>query len=577
MLKIERSKLYLLFLSVFLLSLFFTNCSADSFKLNSASNSSFELSVPLEKGEDPLFSYAWYFQNLGQIVFAQQGGTTGVDLNILPVWNQNIFGENVRVLISDTGVEETHEDIRSNFSLLAESKDYTLGSPYLSTTSPPRHANDNHGTPVASLVASPHNNSLGARGVASQSTLFSANFLSQNVAQTDAVFFDQIIGNYDITNMSWGIRQNTLGTRKLNWETLLKNQTETARGGLGKIYVKAAGNDFVVPCFGTTSTPCLGNAGFDPDSNTPYTINVGALNSKGTITSYSSPGSNIWVSSFGGELGSDSPATVAADRSGCSLGYARSASNSLVAFQRGQNGNTNCNYTATFNGTSAAAPLVSGAIALMLQVRPTLSWRDIKYILAISSQRPSYQTVTPISHPLGEPVPAGYQWEQPWVVNGAGIPFHNWYGFGRIDINSAISMAQTYVSPFGPYTETNWSHDAQGLNVTIPDFSAAGVTSTMSVTQTLKAESVQLRIWITHPDVSELAIELTSPLGTKSIIVNGRNALTGLPNFLGELFLSNAFYRENIQGLWTLRVVDLKTGSAAGSLTRWSLNFSGSP
>ena len=38
------------------------------------------------------------------------------------------------------------------------------------------------------------------------------------------------------------------------------------------------------------------------------------------------------------------------------------------------------NYT-WFSGTSAAAPVVSGVIALMLQANPELDWRDVQHIL----------------------------------------------------------------------------------------------------------------------------------------------------------------------------------------------------
>lgn len=577
----NKLRLFAVFLGLTFLSLFFTNCSGDSFKLNLASTTTSAQSSgtppPVLQGSDPFFAYSWFFENTGQNVFATQAGTSGQDLNIKPVWDQNVFGTGVRVQISDTGLEDAHDDLRMNFSAVADSKDYTLGAPYLAATSRPRATTDNHGTAVAGLVAALHGNSLGSRGVASKATLTSANFLSGAVAQTDAVFLDQLTGGFDISNMSWGVVQNTLGARSLNWENVLRNQTQTGRNNRGKIYVKSAGNDFLVLCRGSNTEPCIGNANFDPDSNTPFTINVAALDAKGVSSSYSSPGSNVWVSAFGGEFGNDSPAMLTTDRMGCTLGYGRSNSQSTVLFERGQNGNDNCNYTSTFNGTSAAAPLVSGVVALLLEVRPDLTWRDVKYILARSARPPVYQTITPISHPLQEAVPAGYQWEQAWVVNGAGIPYHNWYGFGKVDAAAAVTMARTYVSPFGAFTETNWVHNAQGLNLTVPDFSAAGVTNSITVAQTLRAESVQIQLWVTHADVSELAVELVSPMGTRSILVNGRNALRGLPNYQGELLMSNAFYRENIQGQWTLRILDLKTGLAAGTLTRWSLNFTGSP
>ena len=49
--------------------------------------------------------------------------------------------------------------------------------------------------------------------------------------------------------------------------------------------------------------------------------------------------------------------------------------------------NKNCNYTASLNGTSFSAPIVSGAIALILEANPNLNWRQVKYILAQTAKK----------------------------------------------------------------------------------------------------------------------------------------------------------------------------------------------
>lgn len=38
-------------------------------------------------------------------------------------------------------------------------------------------------------------------------------------------------------------------------------------------------------------------------------------------------------------------------------------------------------------GTSAAAPLAAGMVALMLQVRPCLTWRDIQHIITYTATK----------------------------------------------------------------------------------------------------------------------------------------------------------------------------------------------
>src|SRR5690606_38816568 len=45
------------------------------------------------------------------------------------------------------------------------------------------------------------------------------------------------------------------------------------------------------------------------------------------------------------------------------------------------------NYTTGFDGTSAATPTLAGVVALVLQARPELSYRDVRELLALSARR----------------------------------------------------------------------------------------------------------------------------------------------------------------------------------------------
>ena len=59
---------------------------------------------------------------------------------------------------------------------------------------------------------------------------------------------------------------------------------------------------------------------------------------------------------------------------------------------------------ASVSGTSFAAPIVSGVVAMMLQANPELGYRDVQEILALSSQKidlgPS-GTWAPMAPPTG--------------------------------------------------------------------------------------------------------------------------------------------------------------------------------
>lgn len=542
--------------------------------ITSCTQSGFTASSSVSAG-DPLLKYAWHISNTGQKVFAPVAGTAGFDMNLTATWRSGIVGNGVQIQISDDGLDDDHEDLKANFPYLNQSKNYTISSPYVSTTAAPIGVEDNHGTSVAGLIAAVGNNGVGAMGVAPAASLTIANFLSTAVSQSLPKELDQASGNFDISNMSWGFSQNELTPIEPTYEAQLKSMVTTKRAGKGAIFVKAAGNEYITYCNGSTSLPCVGSSNFDGDNILPYLIVVAALNAKGEQSSYSSIGSDIWVSAFGGEYGDDTPAMLTTDRTGCSVGYSKSGE--LPAFNGGTNGeNTTCNYTATFNGTSSAAPTLTGAIALLLEANPNLTWREIKYILASTSTVDGYATGAQ-THPLGLTLPTGYDWDQKWITNAAQFKFHNAFGFGRINTDAAVTRALSLpTSPLalGTYTESNWAHSNTGLTTPIPDNSATGATDTLNVATALTIEAVQIKVSATHADISELALELTSPSGTRSVLVPALNALTGIPNFVNDVFLTNAFYQETTVGTWTLKVIDAKTGNT-GTLTDFSLNFYG--
>jgi subtilisin-like proprotein convertase family protein len=93
----------------------------------------------------------------------------------------------------------------------------------------------------------------------------------------------------------------------------------------------------------------------------------------------------------------------------------------------------------------------------------------------------------------------------------------------------------------------------------------------------LRVEAVQIEVQIVHPRPGDLGIELTSPSGTKSILLNIRNwfAPPVAPS-TGPwiVLLSNAFYEEWAKGDWTMKIVDGRADEV-GRLTQWKIRVFG--
>jgi subtilisin-like proprotein convertase family protein len=391
-----------------------------------------------------------------------------------------------------------------------------------------------------------------------------------------------------IFNQSFGLDNTIDYPMDVTVEAQYAYGASTLRGGKGALYVKSAGNGFknlnATDCSGATAIgiSCQ-NANFDPSNTVPYNIVVGALNAKGKKSSYSTAGSAIWASTPGGEYGYNSaaitaagyvapaagnaiydPAMVTTDQSGCASGQSVSTvptgSGPFSFFNWGGTNlssiNFDCNYTNGMNGTSSAAPMMSGVIALILEANPALTWREVKDILAKTSVKVD-ASIAPVTVALGN---GTYVAEQGWVTNAAGYKFHNWYGFGAVNAAAAVAMARTYAaSSIGTFVNSGWINSGT-LSLSIADNSVTGrsVSLVVPAVGAHKVETVQIQVTTTDTGsgyTGDLGIELTSPSGTKSILKNIQDGFNG-NNLAGMVLTSNAFYGENSNGTWTVKVVD---------------------
>ena len=457
---------------------------------------------------DPLFSRQWQLLNIGQ-----NAGTAGMDLHLTNVWNQ-YRGNGVIIGIVDDGLAYAHPDLAPNYNA-SLSRDFNGND----LDPAPNPATDFHGTAVSGLAAGRGDNGIGICGVAYEAGLAGLRLvaapITDSVASSGILYSNAFI---QIKNNSWGAADcpnlgsllehpGPLATSAFNQGTLV------GRGGKGTIYVWAAGN----------GGDCDEDVNYDGFANSVNVFPIGAVTDHGTHASYSESGACLVGCTPSGSSGGQLLTTT--DLPG-NDGFNRSGVTGEISDR---------NYTQTFAGTSASAPLASGVIALVLQANPALNWRDVKEILL--------RTSTHL-----QPADPG------WQTNGSGIAHHHQFGAGLLNADAAVQMATNWPGVGSLRTLT---FSAPGLPRALPDNNPTGVTFTWNVTNAgFRAEHVTLTLSTTHTAWGDLDVTLTSPGGIQSHLASVHN---GHPSYDYDNWTFNSVrhWGEQIEGTWTVHIADL--------------------
>ncbi|WP_299492061.1 S8 family serine peptidase [uncultured Shewanella sp.] len=549
-----------------------------------------------------------YQENLAKLV-------PGEDMDVAKAYSYGVTGQGMTAVVVDSGLEITHEDLINN---IVPNKSLNLDGAVLNKMDPTSLAEDgDHGTSVAGLIAAEGWNGLGGRGVAPDTQLIGMKYLGNQTAasQSDLIVHGfpgsglSVQDNIAVFNRSYGRTYPAFFSYSEIEEEIHSYPVLNLREGKGALNVKASGNSFINDRNGRAEgSVCLDNgantlgltcysSSFESSQADPYYLSVAAVNTDGKHTSYSTAGPNIFVSAPAGEYGQWAPAMVTTDQMSCLKGYA--SFNSPWAQFYGEElaaqlfpfnypaheDNLSCNYTSTFNGTSSAAPNVSGVIALILSANPSLTWRDVRHILVSTSSPVDLE-----DKPVLLTMPSGaFVAHDAWVTNSAGYAFNNKYGFGRVNAGAAVAMARLYDKDLGKQFISDWqgkgtSVNEDSLEKVIKDNELNGVTVTVDVDEDLTLEAVQFKFDIFNSDMlselmdsegkrfnttagMDLAIEVISPKGTRSVLLSSKQALIVPAYSFSEgmqegyivkdgVFLSNAFYGESSKGSWTVRLLD---------------------
>ena len=472
---------------------------------------------------DPLYACQWHLNS---------DDSADMDMNVESVWADGITGAGVNVAVVDETIDYSHADLSSNINS-ALNHDYGARS---NAYRPAEH----HGTNVAGVIAA-RDNTIGVRGVAPRATIYGYNLLEEGgISTTDADEADAMARNRvatAVSNNSWGpVDGYGFDHAPAVWEMAIDSGVTEGYAGKGVFYAWAGGNG---------GRPGVGffrgdNSNFDEYANYYGVTAVCAVGDDGIRAAYSEQGANLWACapSGGGDRG-------------------------IVTTENSDR------YINDFGGTSSATPKVAGVAALLRHANPDLTWRDLKLILAASARQND---------------PTNIGWEEGARKYGTTddadrYHFNHEYGFGVVDAAAAVALAQDWST----LPEFKNASSASGtLDRTIPDYTASGITSSLSLdTEIDFTEFVEVTVTIDHIFWRDLRIELVSPAGRVSTLAVPV-VFIGTPIRPADSTVSPATFRfgsakhlgENPNGKWTLRVTD-ELERDQGTLTSWSITVYG--
>ncbi len=473
----------------------------------------------------PFFSQQWYLQNTGQ-----NGGTVGKDIDVVPAWNM-ATGAGVTVIVNDTGIDYTNPDLAPNYdAATSQSMDAPTNDGY-------PYSGVSHGTHVAGLIAAA---GAGIVGVAYNATISAFRLIDTNADAIDpwGSTADALLNteSFDVANNSWAFTGALEDSVFNNQTTIATNALLTAatngRGGLGTINVFAGGN-------GYQNGDDTNLHAFQSSINV---VAVAALDDNGTVNApggrYSARGTTVLVSAPGTDILSD---TI--------VGTGDAGSGNL------QSG---------LDGTSFAAPLVTGVIALMLQANPRLGIRDVQQILAYTAR----QT---------DPGDATWQINDATNWNGGGLHVSPDYGFGLVDAAAAVALAESWT---GQDTIGNRTVDTVNAN-SVGAIASGGSTFSFSVpsSDSLALNWARVQLHFSFSAFDNMQVVLTSPGGTSSVLLEQPNDGIGASFFSNTVQLTtDQFWGQNSVGTWAVTIGDANPAlGSTGQLFSATLVLVGDP
>lgn len=298
----------------------------DTSKVKFVTNEWIYSSINFQKGNDPDFKTAdnyWFYEFVG----------------IIDAWKHTKGSSDIKIAVLDDGFDLNHIELKNKYVHpwnVFEYSNNVYGVPVTLF----------HGTHVAGTIIAESDNNFGISGVAPGCQFIPVQISNESGIITITSLLDGIFyalnNNADIINLSIAYSLGSVASSlNINEQEFFQNYFFKDEEQLwdevfeivknsNTIIVQAAGNDGVL-------------AAIDPMKRSPNSIIVGSLNQSGIVSDFSNHGESVTVFVPGEKIYSSLPQNQ--------MGY--------------------------LDGTSMAAPLVSGCIALFRSKHPDLTAREI--------------------------------------------------------------------------------------------------------------------------------------------------------------------------------------------------------
>ncbi|WP_419838735.1 S8 family serine peptidase [Candidatus Poriferisodalis sp.] len=459
---------------------------------------------------DELSSCLWHLDASGDYRYDETNDLRRqdpvVDINLGDVWSTTM-GAGVTVAVVDHTWNPAHEDLRDN----ADTSRSTNWGGYTSEVE--GWSGGPHGTMVAGTVGA-RDNTVGGRGVAPRATLVNYNLLDNYSAARKAEALTFNIGTVAVANHSYGTPvKRGLDRAGSIWQRALETSLEQGFGGKGTPHVKSAGNSRVAGSRRVWS-------GLEAANNYRGIILACAVAPSGPLASYSEEGPSTWVCGLAGDYGEAGVLAPVGDN----------------------------HYRDGLKGTSFAAPMVSGVVALMRSVNADLTWRDVKVILADTARKVDPQDSGWMSgaskYSSAGPVPMSYS-------------FSYKYGFGLVDADAAVDAAASWAL-LPPMQTSTASHTG---DVSLPG-RGAEIELALDVQTAIDfTEHVKVTVVGDISNVRAYRWTLVSPTGTESLLLPETDGCRAHSCSLrGSFdFGTSRHLGENPGGTWKLRIRRMPT------------------